>query len=164
MKKSDIILVAAVYAITAFFFVMVLQYPSRFEVFKELLPYLQKEMKRKHVTLKLLWEEYVEEHPDDHYSLTQFRFHYNQNTEAKKESPSTILADMRWYDPSGRASDLVPLSVIKEHSIRSRRLATYNTIVKRGINIRNAYMWTDVPEQRLRILLKNLMKFMVLMI
>ena len=67
----------------------------RFEVFKALLPYLQEEMKCKHVTLKLLWEEYVQEHPDDHYSLTQFRFHYNQNTEAKKESPSTILADMR---------------------------------------------------------------------
>ena len=64
---------------------------SRFEVFKELLPYLQEEMRRKHVTLKLLWEEYVEEHPDDHYSLTQFRFHYSQNTEAKKESPSTVL-------------------------------------------------------------------------
>lgn len=68
---------------------------KRFEVFKELLPYLQEEMKRKHVTLKLLWDEYVSEHPDDHYSLTQFRFHYSQNTEAKKESPSTILADMR---------------------------------------------------------------------
>lgn len=68
---------------------------KRFEVFKELLPYLQEEMKRKHVTLKLLWEEYVQEHPDDHYSLTQFRFHYSQNSEARKESPSTILADMR---------------------------------------------------------------------
>ena len=68
---------------------------KRFEVFKEMLPYLQEEMKRKHVTLTLLWEEYVEEHPDDHYSLTQFRFHYNQNTEAKKDLPSTILSDMR---------------------------------------------------------------------
>ena len=71
-------------------------YPDkRFEVFKELLPYLQEEMRRKHVTLKLLWEEYVSEHPDDHYSLTQFRYHYSQHTEAKKESPSTILADRR---------------------------------------------------------------------
>lgn len=61
---------------------------------------------------------------------------------------SLMKEDVGWYDPSGRASDLVPLSVIKEHSIRSRRLATYNTIVKRGINIRNAYMWTDVPEPR----------------
>lgn len=61
---------------------------------------------------------------------------------------SFMKEDVGWYDPSGRASDLVPLSVIKEHAIRSRRLATYNTIVKRGINIRNAYMWTDVPEPR----------------
>lgn len=68
---------------------------NRFETFKELLPYLQEELKCKHVTLKLLWEEYRAEHPDGHYSLTQFRYHYKQNTEAKKESPSTILADMR---------------------------------------------------------------------
>lgn len=61
---------------------------------------------------------------------------------------SLMKEDVGWYDPSGRSSDLVPLSVIKEHSIRSRRLATYNTIVKRGINIRNAYMWTDLPEPR----------------
>ena len=33
MKKSDIILVAAVYAITAFFFVMVLQYPSDVRIY-----------------------------------------------------------------------------------------------------------------------------------
>ena len=71
-------------------------YPdSRFEVFKALLPYLQEEMKRKHVTLKLLWEEYRDGHPGDHYSLTQFRFHYNQNTVASGDAPTTILADMR---------------------------------------------------------------------
>lgn len=68
---------------------------KRFRVFKELLPYLQEEMKRKHMTLRLLWEEYAEEHPDDHYSLTQFRFHYRQNTVAKEDTPSTILADKR---------------------------------------------------------------------
>lgn len=68
---------------------------NRFETFKELLPYLQDELKRKHVTLQLLWVEYRREHPDNHYSLTQFRYHYKQNTEAKKESPCTILADMR---------------------------------------------------------------------
>ena len=33
MKKSDIILIAAVYAITAFFFVMVLQYPSDVRIY-----------------------------------------------------------------------------------------------------------------------------------
>ena len=64
---------------------------SRFEVFKELLPYLQEEMRRKHVTLKLLWEEYVEEHPDDHYSLTQFRFHYSQNHRGEEGAPPPLL-------------------------------------------------------------------------
>ena len=54
---------------------------------------------------------------------------------------SFMKEDIGWYDPSGRASDLVPLSVIEEHSIRSRRLATYNTIVKRGINIQSLSRW-----------------------
>lgn len=66
-------------------------YPDdRFEVFKILLPYLQEQMKQPHVTLKLLWEEYREKHPDG-YSLTQFRFHYRQNVKAQK--PSTVLRD-----------------------------------------------------------------------
>jgi transposase len=66
-------------------------YPDkRFEVFKVLLPYLEEEIKRKHVTLKLLWEEYRETNPGG-YSLTQFRFHYNQNAKARK--PSTVVRD-----------------------------------------------------------------------
>jgi transposase len=66
-------------------------YPdSRFEVFKIRLPYLEEEMKRVHVTLQLLWEEYRKEHPDG-YSLTQFRYHYNQHIRAQK--PSTVLKD-----------------------------------------------------------------------
>ncbi len=71
-------------------------YPDRrFETFKELLPYFVEQManKKNHMTLRLLWEEYVQEHPDDHYSLTQFRYHYRQNTKAKKEV-STVLADL----------------------------------------------------------------------
>ena len=67
----------------------------RFEAFREMLPYLQEEMGRKHVTLKLLWEEYKAEHPGDCYSLTQFRYHYKQNTIAKRDTPTTILSDMR---------------------------------------------------------------------
>jgi transposase len=47
-------------------------------------------MKRKHVTLKLLWEEYKSTHPDG-YSLTQFRFHFNQNVMAQK--PTTLVRD-----------------------------------------------------------------------
>ena len=57
---------------------------ERFEKFKELLPYLESEMQRKHVTLQLLWEEYRLDNPDG-YSLTQFRYHYRQNATAKKE-------------------------------------------------------------------------------
>jgi transposase len=66
-------------------------YPDkRFEAFKALLPYLEAEMKRKHVTLKLLWDEYKLSNSDG-YSLTQFRFHYNQNVMAQK--PSTVVRD-----------------------------------------------------------------------
>jgi transposase len=65
----------------------------RFNKFRELLPYFESEMKRRHVTLQLLWEEYRRDHPNG-YSLTQFRFHYRQNTRAKKDTaPSTILKD-----------------------------------------------------------------------
>ena len=66
-------------------------YPdSRFETFKNLLPFLEAEMRRTHVTLKLLWEEYRIDHPDG-YSLTQFRYHYRQHMEARR--PSTVLKD-----------------------------------------------------------------------
>lgn len=65
---------------------------ERFAKFKELLPYLQEELKRKHVTLKLLWEEYIRENPEG-YSLTQFRYHYRQNAVATKQPPSTVLRD-----------------------------------------------------------------------
>ena len=51
---------------------------ERFTNFKELLPYLQEELKRKHVTLKPLWEEYIRENPEG-YSLTQFRYHYHES-------------------------------------------------------------------------------------
>ena len=66
---------------------------ERFEKFKELLPYLESEMQRKHVTLQLLWEEYRRDNPDG-YSLTQFRFHYRQNATAKKERPGTVMKDL----------------------------------------------------------------------
>ena len=66
---------------------------ERFEKFKELLPYLESEMQRKHVTLQLLWEEYRLDNPDG-YSLTQFRYHYRQNATAKKERPGTVMKDL----------------------------------------------------------------------
>lgn len=50
----------------------------------------------------------------------------------------------RWGDEDA-TSDVVSLTVIKEHSLRARRLAAYNPLVKRGIGIRNAYMWSEIP-------------------
>lgn len=65
----------------------------RFEQMKEKLPYFTKEKGRKHVTLRLLWEEYRTENPDG-YSLTQFRYHCRQDSLASRNRPSTILKDM----------------------------------------------------------------------
>lgn len=60
----------------------------RFEDFKARLPHFEQELKRKHMTIQLLYEEYKRDNPTG-YSLTQFRFHLNQNTRAVK--PSTVL-------------------------------------------------------------------------
>ena len=67
---------------------------NRMEVLKPLLPYLAKELTRPHVTMRLLWEEYRQEHPDG-YELTQFRYHIRQHLKAVK--PSTLLKDL--YQP-----------------------------------------------------------------
>jgi transposase len=65
-------------------------YPDkRFEVFKELLPYFEKELERKHVTRHLLWQDYVLKHPPA-YRYTQFCYHLNQQLVARK--PSAVLA------------------------------------------------------------------------
>jgi len=69
-------------------------YPdNRFEVLKGKLSYFEKELERKHVTLKTLWEEYIAEEPDG-YSLTQFRYHFRQHTKARRKTPSSILKDL----------------------------------------------------------------------
>lgn len=58
---------------------------DRFEQFKTLLPYMEKELQRKYVTRKLLWQEYRTQHPDG-YGYTQFCFHINQLSVARKAS------------------------------------------------------------------------------
>ena len=59
---------------------------------------------------------------------------------------SLMREDAGWSQiGADSTADLVPLGVIKEHSIRARRLATYNPLVSRGIGIRNAYMWSVMP-------------------
>jgi transposase len=61
---------------------------DRFTVLKEKLPYFEKELKRAHVTLRTLWEEYVHEHSDG-YRYTQFCYHLNQLRVARQ--PTAIL-------------------------------------------------------------------------
>jgi transposase len=51
--------------------------------------YIQKELKKKGVTLKLLWEEYKDQYPASHYQYTQFREYYHRW--AKSQSPSARL-------------------------------------------------------------------------
>ncbi len=53
--------------------------------------------------------------------------------------------DIGWLPLSAveGADSLITLDVIRDHSARARRLATLNPIVKRGLVVRNAYMWGD---------------------
>ena len=55
--------------------------------------------------------------------------------------------DIGWAPWGGenQTEDVVPVGTIKAHSIRARRLAAYNPLVKRGLVIRNAYMWSEQP-------------------
>ncbi len=72
----------------------------RFDEFREMLPYIEGELRRKGVTLRLLWEEYRAEHPEG-YGLTQFRFHYRQYAKAKGSGGhSTVVKDL--YAPGER--------------------------------------------------------------
>jgi transposase len=61
----------------------------QYEVFKSLLPHFESELKRKHVTRILLWEEYISSHPDG-YRYSQFCYHLNQLLEPR--SSTAVLA------------------------------------------------------------------------
>jgi len=61
---------------------------SRFEEFKLQISYFEKELSRKHVTRKLIWEEYVAAHPDG-YRYSQFCYHLSQLLVARK--PTAVL-------------------------------------------------------------------------
>jgi len=56
---------------------------KRFEVFKKLIPYFEKELSRKHVTRRIVWEEYISTHPDG-YRYSQFCYHLSQQLVARK--------------------------------------------------------------------------------
>jgi transposase len=61
---------------------------KRFADFKELLPWLEQELGRKHVTRYLLWQDYLTKYPSG-YRYTQFCYHLNQQLIARK--PTAIL-------------------------------------------------------------------------
>jgi len=61
---------------------------ERFDTLKDNLDYYAKELKRKGVTRKLLWEEYRIAHPTG-YSLSQFSYHLSQHLLTK--NPSLVL-------------------------------------------------------------------------
>jgi len=61
---------------------------KRFEAFKDLLPWLEQELGRKHVTRYLLWQEYLSKYPSG-YRYTQFCHHLHQQLIARK--PTAIL-------------------------------------------------------------------------
>ena len=67
---------------------------SRFDELKARLPHYASELRRPHVTMQLLWEEYCKEsaHP---YGLTQFKEHLNRYVAgAEPKTASTILKDL----------------------------------------------------------------------
>lgn len=53
--------------------------------------------------------------------------------------------DIGWSPLSaiGVDDNALTLDAIRDHAARARRLATLNPIVKRGLVVRNAYMWAD---------------------
>jgi len=61
---------------------------NRFEVLKDKLDYIEKELLRKHVTRYQLWQEYRSEHPSG-YGYSQFCYHLSQLKEARH--PSAVL-------------------------------------------------------------------------
>jgi transposase len=62
---------------------------ARFETFKALIPDFERELSRKHVTRKIIWEEYIHAHPDG-YRYSQFCFHLTQLLVARH--PTAILS------------------------------------------------------------------------
>ncbi|MGB4577337.1 MAG: IS21 family transposase [Paludibacter sp.] len=61
---------------------------GRFEYFKSRLGYYESELKRKHVTRRILWQEYRREQ-EQGYGYTQFCYHLSQQLIARK--PSMVL-------------------------------------------------------------------------
>jgi len=68
---------------------------ARYERLKARLPYMAQEIKRNHVTLNRLWEEYRTDEPDG-YALTQFREHYRRYMSAHVKNTTALKDLYRW--------------------------------------------------------------------
>ena len=83
--------------------------------------FLHREMRRKHVTLQLLWQEYKEAHPDDGYQYSQFCKLYRQYT-------GTLDVVMRQEHRAGEkafvdfSGDGIPLADPKTGEVREAAL------------------------------------------
>jgi transposase len=81
---------------------------NRFEQLKDKLDYYAQELKRKHVTKELLWEEYRKENPHG-YGRSQFCFHLLQHIRAQK--PSMLLehkpGDKLYFDFAGQYAQYI---------------------------------------------------------
>lgn len=81
---------------------------ERFNQLKERLDYYASELKRPHVTKRLLWEEYRQSFPDG-YSHSQFQYHLLQHLRAK--NPTMVLehkpADKLFIDFAGKTTSYI---------------------------------------------------------
>jgi transposase len=82
---------------------------------------IHQELKRKGVTLQLLWEEYVAAHPEGAYRYSQFCWHYGRFRDSLKRSMRQVhrAGDKLFIDYSG---DTVPVIDAATGEVRSAEL------------------------------------------
>ena len=71
--------------------------------------HIHQELKRKGVTLQLLWEEYVAPHPEGAYRFSQFCFHYGRFREGLKRSMRQVhrAGEKLFLDYSGQTVPVI---------------------------------------------------------
>lgn len=82
---------------------------------------LHQQLKRKGVTRQLLWEEYCQANPDDHYRYTQFCEHYRQWLKRQKPSMRQIhlAGDKLFIDYCGPT---VPVADVAQNTVRQANI------------------------------------------
>jgi transposase len=92
---------------------------ERFEVFKTLLPHFEQELKRKHVTRRIVWQEYIVGHPKG-YGYSQFCFHLNQMQIAR--NPVAILehqaGEKLYVDFAGDTLEYIDIETGEIHKVQ----------------------------------------------